>query len=137
MSRTAPAASQRAGRGMWKVPGFAALFALAAGLAAETRPAAEQAKIDWLLAEIQRSNAIFIRNGKEYKASTAVSHLRRKLAASGRRVQTARDFILAVASRSERSGRPYEIRLSDGEREKLQTWLLARLSDHERPQTGD
>lgn len=122
---------------MRKFAGLAALFWLAAALAAQPRPAAEQAKIDWLLAEIQRSNVVFIRNGKEYDASKAVSHLRRKLAFASGRVQTARDFILAVASRSEQSGRPYEVRFSDGRREKLQSWLLARLSDHEKPQTRD
>ncbi len=117
---------------MLRLSRFGALFALAATLAAEIRAAAEQAKIDWLLAEIQRSNAVFIRNGREYEASTAVSHLRRKLASAGGRVQTARDFIVAVASHSEQSSRPYEIRLSDGRQERLRTWLLARLSEREK-----
>jgi len=126
------------GKGIGKGLVFAAFLALAAALTAETRPAAEQAKIDWLLAEIQRSKAIFIRNGKEYEASTAISHLRRKLGFAGGRVHTARDFILAVASRSERSGRPYEIRLPDGRREELRPWLLARLAEHEgRQRTRD
>ncbi|HEY3203576.1 MAG TPA: DUF5329 family protein [Thermoanaerobaculia bacterium] len=95
--------------------------------AAETRPAAEQAKIDRLLEEMRSSGAVFIRNGKEYDGEKAAGHLKAKLWWAGRKVQTARDFILGVASRSEESGRIYEIRLKDGPTKPLQAWLLERL----------
>lgn len=100
-----------------------AVEAIAAG-----RPAVEQAKIDWLLSEVGNSVAVFIRNGKEYDGAQAVSHLKMKLFFAGRRVQTVRQFIVGVASRSEASGKPYEIRLPDGKQGPLQTWLLERLS---------
>jgi len=70
-----------------------------------SRPAAEQAKIDWLLEEIGHSKATFIRNGKEYDAAKAVSHLKTKLMFAGRRVQTVRQFIVGVASHSEETGK--------------------------------
>src|SRR5689334_15488354 len=92
-----------------------ASIALAASLAAaEKRPAAEQAKIDWLLDRIQTSDAVFIRNGKEYDGQKTAGHLKTKLWWAGDRVQTARDFIQGVASKSEESGKPYEIRLTGG-----------------------
>ena len=97
-----------------------------------SRPTGEQAKIDWLLKEIGDSKAVFIRNGKEYEADKAVSHLKTKLLFAGGRVQTARQFIVGVASHSEASGKPYEIRLPDGNQQKLETWLLERLAVYEK-----
>ena len=95
---------------------------------AAQRPAAEQAKIDWLLGEVERSDAIFIRNGKEYDAKKAVSHLRTKLLFAGKRVQTARDFIEGIASRSQESGKPYQIRFPDGRTKLVGAWLRERLA---------
>lgn len=113
--------------------GLTILFLAAAAAAiAASRPAPEQAKIEWLLVEVGNSKAVFIRNGKEYDAEKAVSHLKTKLLFAGRRVQTARQFIVGVASHSEESGKPYEIRLPDGNQQKLETWLLDRLAVHEK-----
>ncbi len=89
-------------------------------------------KIDWLLAEVGNSKATFVRNGKEYDASKAVSHLKTKLLFAGRRVQTVRQFIVGVASRSSESGQPYEIRLPDGKQETMEVWLLERLAVYEK-----
>jgi hypothetical protein len=106
---------------------LASVEAIAAG-----RPATEQAKIDWLLSEVGNSTAVFIRNGKEYDGAQAVAHLKMKLFFAGRRVQTVRQFIVGVASRSEASGKPYEIRVPDGKQGPLQEWLLERLSVYEK-----
>jgi hypothetical protein len=97
-----------------------------------SRPAAEQAKIDWLLEEIRNSKATFIRNGSEYDCSKAVSHLKTKLLFAGRRVQTVRQFIVGVASHSEETGKPYEIREPDGKQGPMETWLLKRLAVYEK-----
>ena len=114
--------------------GFAVLVLLVRALPAfaASRPAAEQAKIDWLLVEIRDSKATFIRNGNEYDASKAVSHLKTKLLFAGRRVQTARQFIVGVASHSEESGKPYELREPDGKQGPMETWLLERLAVYEK-----
>lgn len=116
-------------------PKAIALFAfvlVAVNAIAAGRPEAEQAKIDWLLSEVGKTTAVFIRNGKEYDGAQAVAHLKMKLFFAGRRVQTVRQFIVAVASRSEASGKPYEIRLPDGMQGPLQEWLLERLSVYEK-----
>jgi len=47
-------------------------------------------------------------------------------------VQTAMDFVLGVASKSEESGKLYEVRTREGHREPLRDWLLARLQLHEK-----
>ena len=111
-----------------------AVFLAASSAVGASRPAVEQTKIDWLLEEVGNSKAIFIRNGKEYDASRAVSHLKTKLLFAGRRVQTARQFIVGVASRSSESGLPYEIRLPDGRQAPMEVWLLERLAVYEKGQ---
>ncbi len=113
-----------------------AIFLLPAEAVAASRPEAEQAKIDWLLKEVGNSGATFIRNGKEYDAAQAVSHLKTKLLFAGRRVQTARQFIVGVASHSEATGKPYEIRLADGKQGRLQAWLLERLAVFEKGESA-
>lgn len=110
----------------------AALYFAASYSAGASRPAAEQARIDWLLEEIRNSKATFIRNGSEYDAAKAVSHLKTKLLFAGRRVQTARQFIVGVASHSEETGKPYEIRGQDGKQGPMETWLLERLAVYEK-----
>ena len=111
---------------------FGLLCLVAANSSAASRPAAEQARIDWLLAEIGNSRATFIRNGKEYDAAKAVSHLKTKLLFAGKRVQTVRQFIVGVASHSEETGKPYEIRQADGKQEPMERWLLERLAAYEK-----
>ena len=105
-----------------------ALLLAALALAAATRPASEQERIDWLLAEVRGSDALFVRNGKEYDGPQAAAHLKSKLSWAGKRVQTARAFIVGVASHSEASGQPYQILQKDGTRELLEKWLLQRLA---------
>jgi uncharacterized protein DUF5329 len=114
---------------------FLALFAItfsAVAAAAEKRPPEEQAKIDWLLSEIRNADAVFIRNGVEYNGEKAASHIKSKLFWAGKRVQTVEDFIVGVASKSETSGKPYEIRLKDGTQEPIQKWLRERLAIYEK-----
>lgn len=104
---------------------------------AAARPPAEQEKIDWLLARIRSSDAVFLRNGSEYDGEKAASHLKTKLFFAGKRVQTAREFIAGVATRSEESGQPYRIRpkgagAASASVVPLGDWLLARLLEHEK-----
>ncbi|HEY3172114.1 MAG TPA: DUF5329 family protein [Thermoanaerobaculia bacterium] len=124
---------------MDRKPAAAALLALVLaqpGFAAALRPPEEQARIDFLIGEVKKSNDVFIRNGKEYSGNRAASHLSMKLRFAGRRIQTAMDFVLGVASKSEESGKLYEVRSRQGHREPLRDWLLARLQLHEKSQPG-
>jgi hypothetical protein len=100
--------------------------------AAAARPAPEQEKIDYLLGQVRGSNAVFIRNGTEHDGAAAAAHLKSKLWWAGKRVQTARDFIVGVASHSEETGKPYEIRPRNAPVQPLRDWLLARLAEREK-----
>lgn len=108
------------------------LGAVASAAYAASRPAGEQSKIDWLIDQVGSSGATFIRNGQEYEAKKAVSHLKSKLFFAGNRVQTAHDFIVGVASHSEQSGKIYEIRFADGKQKPLGDWLTERLTELEK-----
>jgi hypothetical protein len=110
-----------------RAPLVVALLLVALPLAAAKRPDAEQARIDWLLSEIEHSDAVFTRNGVEYDGRKAASHLKTKLFFAGKQVQTARDFIVGVSAHSEASGKPYEIRLKGAAPQPLEKWLTERL----------
>ncbi len=114
--------------------GIALLAGLGATARAATavRPVEEQSKIDYLLGQVKGSSGTFLRNGREHTSARAASHLARKLRFAGKRVQTAREFIIGIASRSEESGTPYEIRWTDGRRQRLAEWLTARLGTYEK-----
>ena len=110
-----------------------ALLLAQPGLAANPpRLTSEQAKIEFLLGEVKKSDDVFIRNGKEFSGGRASAHLATKLRFAGKRVQTATDFILGIASKSEESGKLYEVRTREGHLEPLRDWLLARLHLHEK-----
>lgn len=114
------------------VLGLAVFGGARASAASPIRPVEEQSRIDYLLGQVKSSSAAFLRNGREHTASRAASHLARKLRFAGKRVQTAREFIVGIASRSGDSGKPYEIRWTDGRRQRLAEWLTARLEVYEK-----
>jgi len=118
-------------RFLWFAVGLAFTIASPATAKRPVRPVEEQTKIDFLVGEVRSSPAIFIRNGREYPSSRAASHLSGKLKLAGRRVQNARQFVIGIASHSEETGKPYEIRWPDGRRQPLAEWLLARLELYE------
>ncbi|MBN1688517.1 MAG: DUF5329 family protein [Candidatus Omnitrophica bacterium] len=81
----------------------------------------EQDKIDYLLSSTRISGAKFVRNGNQYDGSSAAKFLRWKMLHKQYRnspIRTADDFVNRVAVRSNKTGRPYEIILPDGRREK-------------------
>ena len=110
---------------------FAFVFlAWAAAANAGERLPAENARIEYLLAAVASvQDAQFIRNGTSYDSAAAVEHLRLKLQAAGSRIKTAEDFIRYCASASSVSGKPYEIRFSDGRVVRSADFLEEKLRD--------
>jgi hypothetical protein len=103
---------------------------------AESRPAtsrpalSENAKIERLLDAIAKStDAKFIRNAAEHDGKAAADHLRSKWRSASSEIKTAQDFIDKIATASSMSGKPYEVKLSDGAKVKLRDWLTERLSE--------
>ena len=88
----------------------------------------ETAKIQFLITSVETlEGAKFIRNGSEYDARAASSHLRLKLRAAGKKVKTAEDFIKYCASKSSITGKPYWMRFADGTTVKSETYFRDKL----------
>ncbi|HET6585148.1 MAG TPA: DUF5329 domain-containing protein [Nannocystaceae bacterium] len=106
------------------------LVRAAAGTAGDdSAPAklSETARIEALIAAVEASGIVFIRNGSEHSASDAAAHLRSKWSRAGDRVTTAESFIDVLASTSSQSGDPYRVRLPDGTERDAGPWLHAQL----------
>ena len=87
-------------------------------------------EIEALIARVEHARGvIFIRNGREYSASEAGAHLRRKLKAARGRIRTPEQFIEHIGTRSSVSGKSYRVRLPDGRTLDSATWLRQLLRD--------
>ena len=92
------------------------------------RPLSENEKIESLIAHVEGlKDAKFIRNGIEYDAKTAGAFLRGKWDTNKAKIKTASDFIQQVATKSSTTGKPYLIRLKDGQEHKSGEYLAEQL----------
>ncbi len=107
------------------LPKLILVFALAFGVASANE---EVEKIEYLLTSIGESGCTFIRNGKEYSASEAESHLRMKYRRGKKWANDAETFIERIASKSSFSGKPYRIRCGSAEPKPTSEWLSDRLA---------
>jgi Family of unknown function (DUF5329) len=109
------------------------LLSCAAVVQAADRPPLEDERIEYLLAIVSGlHDAQFIRNGKAYDSAAAVDHLRAKLRWAGSQVKTAEDFIRLCASESSVSGKPYEIRLANGQQLLAADFLRQQLAQFDK-----
>ena len=91
------------------------LMLASAGGSAAAPPPHEQARIDKLIRHVETQKGMtFIRNGTEYSCADAARFLRGKMESMGAEVSTAREFIDRIATKSSMSGKPYQVRFSDG-----------------------
>lgn len=84
-------------------------------------------EINHLFDFIKKSDAIFIRNGKEYPIDDAVKHIQTKFNHFKKKIVTAEDFIEKSATKSEMSGDVYQVKLKDNTKMESGKWLLAEL----------
>jgi hypothetical protein len=83
--------------------------------AVSAREAREQARIDFLLHEVETSAGIkFIRNGTEHDGPAAARHLRNKLSVAAARIATAEDFVKYCATESSLTHEKYKVKLAGG-----------------------
>ncbi len=88
----------------------------------------EAQKIEALIQAVASlQGAVFIWNGSEHTPAQAAEHLRLKWRNAGKRVKTAPEFIQYCATGSSMSGKPYEIRLTDGRTVLSRDWLWTEL----------
>ncbi|MGZ8436632.1 MAG: DUF5329 family protein [Candidatus Binatia bacterium] len=95
---------------------------------AQNLAAFEKQKIEALIKQVgDLKEAKFVRNGSTYEPATAVRFLRGKWNANKADINSARDFIEKVATKSGTSGKPYLMRYSDGKEIPSREFLLAEL----------
>jgi hypothetical protein len=75
-----------------------------------------------------RSDVVFIRNGSDYNAATAVKFLRGKWDRARAEVKTADDFIVRIATKSSTTGQPYRLRFPDGHEVDCADFLREQLA---------
>lgn len=121
---------------MKRKKGFvSAVLLIVLAVVALARDEHEQQRIDYLIGSLSSlPGAVFIRNGKEYGAKDAQSHLRQKLNYGGERVKTAEVFIDYCASESSMTHRPYQIRFADGRVTNTTTFFHERLKEYDAKQ---
>ena len=79
-----------------------------------------------LLHFIERSDCIFVRNGKEYDSLTARQHIENKYNYYREKITSAEEFIQYSAAKSSMTGTPYQV-LCNGVRMNSSGWLNAEL----------
>ena len=83
-------------------------------------------EIQHLLSFIGSSGCTFVRNGEEYDAAAARSHIERKYEYAKRWIRTAEQFIEHTAAESSISGEPYGV-ICSGREERSSDWLKREL----------
>jgi len=107
---------------------FALLLAAVAALAQATPSASEQKLIDTLILRVSNMKTMtFMRNGDEHNAADAAKHMQAKFDHFKDEIVTAEDFIDRCASRSEVTGKPYQVKLSNGVMRDAKEFLNAEL----------
>jgi hypothetical protein len=97
----------------------------------------EEKKISYLLDKVEQSGATFIRNGDEHPAKKARKHLEHKMNMARKmfwffgpsKPISARDFIDKIAAASSTTGKPYQIRTTDGKTYTTKEWLDRHLKE--------
>ncbi len=106
------------------------LWLVAVPLADAQPPINVQIEVNFLLGYVEGSGCDFNRNGTWHDSKAAQAHLRDKYdyLAARNMIITAEDFIEKAATKSSFTGRPYEVRCSDGVIVSSNQWLHAELA---------
>lgn len=105
------------------------LLMVASAAYAESEVASQKA-IEYLLTTVERSDLTFIRNGKSYTPKEAAAHLKAKYDYFRGKIESPEDFIRLAGSKSELSGRPYQVQTRDGQLVTSAEWLLHVLAEY-------
>lgn len=93
-----------------------------------------ETKIYSTISMVENSNLIFIRNEDEHTSKEAAAHIKRKYEFAIRSPFTPSKkdwtfdfFVKEIASKSSSSGKPYYVKLNDGSKVEMQSWLYSRM----------
>ncbi|HEY6197163.1 MAG TPA: DUF5329 domain-containing protein [Candidatus Binatia bacterium] len=103
---------------------------IAAGMSSAAPAEDTDRAVEYLLDQVARSDCTFIRNGQSYDVQQAMAHLRSKYKYFKSQIQTPEDFIRLAATKSEITGKPYQIRTRDGRVFTSAEWLTGILAEY-------
>jgi hypothetical protein len=107
---------------------LALLLGCMAVLAQAAPSASEQKLIDTLIQRVSQMKTVtFMRNGKAHDADDAAKHMRAKFDHFKDEIATAEDFIDRCASRSEMTGKAYQVKMPNGSMKDASEFLNAEL----------
>jgi hypothetical protein len=86
--------------------------------------------IQYLLDFVKASECIFFRNNKAHTAGDAAAHMQRKYEHFKDDIKTPEDFIRLTATKSLMTGKPYYVKLKDGQKISSEAWLMQALEDY-------
>jgi uncharacterized protein DUF5329 len=86
--------------------------------------------INHLLAYVEASNCVFIRNGKEHNSQEAAKHMKTKYDYFMFNIKTPEEFIEKAGSKSIIGGQPYWVRCADHSPILSAEWLTQELSNY-------
>lgn len=99
-----------------------------AGTASASQPAGVTVEIEYLLAYVQQSECLFIRNGDPHAPDNAAAHIRKKYEHFKKKIATTDDFIKRSATGSLMSGKPYQVKCPpDNQLVATADWLRGAL----------
>ena len=93
-------------------------------------PAAQTEEVNHLLAFVKNSGCILNRNGTDYPAEKAVSHIEKKHEYFRDEIKSTEDFIEYSATKSLMSGDYYTVVCPGKETVKTRDWLLTELKEY-------
>lgn len=85
--------------------------------------------VEFIIRQVEQSDAIFIRNGREHKAADAARLLRAKFKNHRDEIKTPEDFIRVAGTKSSMSGKPYSVKDRGGEKPAAE-WLKNHLEKY-------
>ena len=106
-----------------------ALLLLGLSAAADVPPE-QQAEVDHLIATLENSDCVMIRNGTAHDGSEAAGHVRRKYDHFRDEIGSTEDFIAYSATKSLISGRGYQVQCPGQDPQPSADWLLAELENY-------
>jgi hypothetical protein len=86
--------------------------------------------IKYLLTYVKNADVVFIRNNGEHTPEEAAAHMQMKFEHFKDQIKTPEDFIRFAGTKSLVSGKPYQIRMKDGQIILTQKWLEDALEKY-------
>lgn len=92
-----------------------------------------QKEINHLLDYIKTTSCDYERNGTTYKGSEAVVHVQKKYDYFKDKIASAEDFVRLCATKSELTGKAYQVQCANEPKQESASWLLKELKKFRQP----